>query len=226
MYSPRSPGAVIAPLALLAIVSFAGADHAIEDPKVKTESPKASVRRDVIEWLPRVFKDPGEVDPASLYGDAVLPVVREVLSEPEGLTTHETHRALILVRLVDRPYPPLRSVLPPFLQAEEWQMRLRAVEALGAIGGSQDAPALVSMLYDPHHAVRYHAARALGKLGDESALLALAIWEKQVATADKRRALQEQWLTGSMAEAINKAKKAIRQRGRTGKIKGSGGKRR
>jgi HEAT repeat protein len=50
------------------------------------------------------------------------------------------------------------------------EMRLLAVEGLGAVGSTQEVPALVERLHDPDGRVRARAATVLGELGDPAAI--------------------------------------------------------
>jgi HEAT repeat protein len=59
------------------------------------------------------------------------------------------------------------------LNASAWNLRSKAVEALGEIANSQTILALIDALHDSDYYVRYQAAQALGKIGNTEALPAL-----------------------------------------------------
>lgn len=54
--------------------------------------------------------------------------------------------------------------------------------------------------------------RALGKLGDGSAALALEIWKAQAAEADRERPPEKRWLYPAMLEDVRQAKEEIEGR--------------
>jgi hypothetical protein len=98
--------------------------------------------------------------------------------------------------------------------AEKELIRNSAMDALISIGSANDVPVFVAMLYDPdpYGSVRLGAVKALGKYGDEPALLALEIWQKQAVEADKNRTPQEKWFIGSTIQAVDESKAAIKRR--------------
>lgn len=143
-------------------------------------------------------------------GAAILPSLKAILQSPERYEQLVVVRVLVVLRELGDTAKPLRPLVRRQLLADSSSLRFRAIEALVSLGSSKDVPAIVAMLHDPYGPVRYQAVVALGKLGDdEVALLALEIWHKRVAKADKTR--KNQWLYG-MHKEIEKAKIAISQR--------------
>jgi hypothetical protein len=72
--------------------------------------------------------------------------------------------------------PASREDLIEALEAEDRDVRLAAPAALGAIGGTAAVDALTGkLLSKSHHVERWHAAAALGRLGDAGAVPALRI---------------------------------------------------
>jgi len=56
------------------------------------------------------------------------------------------------------------GAIRPFLDHPRWEVRVRAVDALGRLGTSRDARRLISMLSDTEWWVRYRAAQAVCRL--------------------------------------------------------------
>lgn len=173
---------------------------------------QATAEKDVRTYVGQRYKDYVNPHPVTVHGDAVLPVVEELLAAPGNLSTLEISKLLAIIRRVNSPYPPLRPHVLPYLLSAEDNIRWRAVMALTVIGAKEDAPALVALLWDPDFSVRAMAVRALGALGEESALLALEIWQKQVAEADRERPPERRWLYPQMLEDIRQAKEEIQGR--------------
>jgi HEAT repeat protein len=55
------------------------------------------------------------------------------------------------------------------LSAPDPERRLRAVEAIGAVGGPSAVDALIRSLFDPDERIRVRSAQLLGALGDRRA---------------------------------------------------------
>jgi len=105
------------------------------------------------------------------FGRGALPVVAEVLEK--GASDARMERAMIETIGLGG----LRAAAPAIerrLAAEDVDVRVAAVRALGRLKSAGFAPALVARLADPEWAVRAQAARALGLAGDATAVEPLA----------------------------------------------------
>lgn len=122
--------------------------------------------------------------------DAVAPVLIKSL----GFPSHRRAAADLLVEMGDQAVghltralrdadPEVRLTIGQILSSAgagprlAWQlshrdpeMRLLAVEGLGAVGSTQEVPALIERLHDPDGRVRARAATVLGELGEPAAI--------------------------------------------------------
>jgi HEAT repeat protein len=148
------------------------------------------------------------------YGDRAMSVIEDILSSRQNDEIDELRvsRALNILSHFGSGAQKLHPLVLKQLVAENALVRNSAVYALASIGSSKDVPIVVAMLYDPDKSVRRGAVRVLGNFGDESAILAIEVWQKQAIDADRDRALQEKWFIGSMTKAVDESKAAIKQR--------------
>ncbi len=148
------------------------------------------------------------------YGKRALPVYEKILSTPQADTfgNYRLSRALIYTGWLGDVASALRPHVRMHLMSDSAGIRMRAVPALAGIGGPEDVPILVAMLYDEDSAVRHQTVMALGKLGDASALTALEIWRQQASKADEARPLTEKWIDNAMTKRIEEARSAIQKR--------------
>jgi HEAT repeat protein len=77
--------------------------------------------------------------------------------------------------------------------ANKRQVRRKAAEALGDVGGARAVQALVTLLDDEDYELRTISVVALGKIGDTRAVEPLAGWLdwRKLASFDRRRLLME-----------------------------------
>ncbi len=172
----------------------------------------AAVRKDVLEWISRFYPEPDEIDPVEKYGAAVLPVVTDLLSQPEQISVQQVNGALGILIALDQAYLHATPKVEPYLCASAWQTRQEAVGALAAVGSKSELPIFLTMLYDPQKTVRYRAVMAIGKFGEKSSLTAFAIWRSQATAADEQRSEPEKWVNGTIKNAIEEASTMIRDR--------------
>tara|TARA_A100001391_G_scaffold159474_2_gene118005 strand:- start:2471 stop:3145 length:675 start_codon:yes stop_codon:yes gene_type:complete len=172
----------------------------------------AAVRKDVLEWISRFYPEPDEIDPVEKYGAAVLPVVTDLLSQPEQISVQQVNGALGILIALDQAYLHATPKVEPYLCASAWQTRQEAVGALAAVGSKSELPIFLTMLYDPQKTVRYRAVMAIGKFGEKSSLTAFAIWRAQATAADEQRSEPEKWVNGTIKNAIEEASTMIRDR--------------
>ena len=148
------------------------------------------------------------------YGDRAIPVLRKILSAPQesDLDSLRASKALIIVAEMGDSASEFSPVVRRQLLAPTTLVRVRAVEALAAIGSVHDTPVFVAMLNDPDIDVRRESIQALGKLGDQSSLLALEIWRKRAAEADKTRPVSQKLLRSAIPRYVDEAQTSIRKR--------------
>ena len=138
----------------------------------------------------------------------VLPrIIRDVLS---GTNVSDDHRRGALQLLQHAAVTPGRfsPLVRPFLGSGNTAVRLEAIGAMGAVGTSDDAGAIRSLLNDESNDVRRAALVALGNLGTAEELPLLTAWHQGDQAADARNAAENMWLRadvqGDYAEAIRK----------------------
>ena len=79
-----------------------------------------------------------------------------------------------------------------FLTHKKWDIRASATRALALLGELQSVEPLMKMLIgDTEDIVRLEAAKALGKLGDQKALVVLALASKQDESQGVQKAAED-----------------------------------
>jgi len=105
------------------------------------------------------------------FGRGGLPIITAALDR--GVADPKMERAMIeTLGLGGR--REATAVIERRLAADDVDVRVAAVRALGRIGGPACAPSLIPRLADPEWPVRAQAARALGTTGDPAAIEPLA----------------------------------------------------
>jgi len=105
------------------------------------------------------------------FGRGGLPIITAALEA--GVADPRMERAMIET-LGFGGRKEVTAVIERRLAADDVDVRVAAVRALGRLGGAACAPSLIARLADPEWPVRAQAARALGAAGDAAAIEPLA----------------------------------------------------
>ena len=100
-------------------------------------------------------------------------------------------------------------ILSALLSSDDPAARAAVLESIEVKGKRQELPMLLVNLYATDRAERHRAIAALGELDDESSLVALDLWKKNVSTADEARPAKDKWIDDAMANRLEEAKRAI-----------------
>ncbi len=96
----------------------------------------------------------------------------EYLDRIQSRTTHPTPFVRVIAALCCQLLG-AKSAIPslrPLLEDLDSEVRYATVRSLGALGASAEADRMANLLFDPVEKVRWQAAFALGRVGDESVL--------------------------------------------------------
>jgi hypothetical protein len=121
-----------------------------------TEKDRENVLEDYALFLESVDNQPAQLTSNEI--DALLTAIKQDNSGPTGIKKEATSQAptdFLSDLLIDR------------------EIKWKTAEILGEIGEFEAVPVLIQSLKDEEHFVRSRAARALGKIGDLSAVAAL-----------------------------------------------------
>ncbi|HET7295275.1 MAG TPA: HEAT repeat domain-containing protein [Vicinamibacteria bacterium] len=136
----------------------------------------------------RLVPDVELVDALASLGPAAVAPLAEALQDPDSAVRWHAAGALLQLGPAARP---ATAALRTAMDDDAWVVRNAAGRALEEAAGEDDAPLLVDALADASAETRYHAARALGRLGPFAAPAVPALtqslgdgdWEVRVESA-------------------------------------------
>ncbi|HEX6243966.1 MAG TPA: HEAT repeat domain-containing protein, partial [Polyangiales bacterium] len=172
--APRVASATTQPARPVAVPVPTRVSAPLDEASIAQLGPEEHARR-VQEALKGLrSSDPGAIQAAlmslsELRGRAAADAI--ALRLQAGLPPHLTELALDVVRGLEQPVA--APVLTELTLHRRWQVRAKAVAALGGLRVRTGVSVLLYSLDDPSPEVRSAAARALGQLGDPRAMPAL-----------------------------------------------------
>jgi HEAT repeat protein len=114
----------------------------------------------------REMPDTPLVDALAREGRAAVPQLVTALRDPDaGVRWHAAAALMHVGRRAAGSTPDVRRAMDDSV----WTVRNAAGRALEEVVGPEDVPALVQAIGDPSVETRYHAARALARLGEDAA---------------------------------------------------------